>query len=42
MMPLSVLAADDPVICKSMPKRMIFYMLMAGKGLGTLQRGTKS
>ena len=39
--PLSVLAADDPAHVPLMPKTMIFYILMVGKGSGTLQRGTK-
>ena len=40
--PLSVLAADDPVTCTTYAKRMIFYILMVGKGSGTLQRVPKS
>ena len=39
---LSVLAAEDPVTCGTYAMRMTFYMLMAGKGSGTLQRGMKT
>ena len=40
--PLSVLSADDPVTCDTYAKKNSLYMLMAGKGTGTLQRETKS
>ena len=40
--PLAILAADDPVTCALMPKRMIYLLWKAGIGSGTLPRKIKS